>query len=289
MLRSGLARWRFGRRRRRGRLPGDRLGGAGVAGLAAAERGFEPLRHLGEVLVGIGGVRIGRSNRRRRRCAAGAFGLRLARAQRFTLAHRTRAWCRRRRRLRRRLPRQFRGEAGEWIDGRTRLGPRRACRRRFGLGMPLDRLIGDRLLTRTRRRRRGRRRLGMRLQRPHVAFTKWHGARQRIGRRGRRPRRCDVTRSGGDPHDVRFDHDVGRAADHDEVLDVVAADEDKPAAAIHGGRIDHREPRLASTRGGGAQPVGAETADQIRGTADEAEHDDEREEKAHGERHFRAK
>lgn len=42
--------------------------------------------------------------------------------------------------------------------------------------------------------------------------------------------------------DAAFDHDIRRAADHDQVLDVVAADEHQAAARINGGGIEHRQP-----------------------------------------------
>ena len=73
------------------------------------------------------------------------------------------------------------------------------------------------------------------------------------------------------------------------MLDVVAADQDQPAASVDGRGVDHREAGLAAARRGRAQPLGAEAAHQEGGAADQGEHDDEREEESHRERHVRAK
>ena len=85
-------------------------------------------------------------------------------------------------------------------------------------------------------------------------------ARGSASARGRRPHRRRFARRAGRAHDVRLDHHVARAADHQEMLDIVAADQDQAAAAVDGGGVDHRQPRLAAAGGGGAQPVGAEPA-----------------------------
>ena len=66
--------------------------------------------------------------------------------------------------------------------------------------------------------------------------------------------------AGGGADDIRFDHDVARAADHQEMFDIVAPDQHQPAAAIHGGGIDHGQPRHASAiacwRRGGCSQIG---------------------------------
>jgi hypothetical protein len=49
----------------------------------------------------------------------------------------------------------------------------------------------------------------------------------------------------GRPHDIGLDHDVGGAADHQEMLDIVAADQDQAAAAVDGGGVDDGEARVA--------------------------------------------
>ena len=53
-----------------------------------------------------------------------------------------------------------------------------------------------------------------------------------------RPRRQLIASSHG-AHDIGFDDDVSRTADHQEMLDVVAPYQDQTAASVHRGRIDH--------------------------------------------------
>ena len=60
-------------------------------------------------------------------------------------------------------------------------------------------------------------------------------------------------------NDVLLDDDVARAADHQQMLDVVAADQEQPAPAINRGCIDHGEPGLAPTRSRGSEIRCAET------------------------------
>ena len=66
------------------------------------------------------------------------------------------------------------------------------------------------------------------------------------------------------------------------MLDVVAADQHQPPASVDGGRIDHRQPRLTSTRRAAAQTVSAEAAHQPGGKPDQREHDQECNEEARG-------
>jgi hypothetical protein len=57
--------------------------------------------------------------------------------------------------------------------------------------------------------------------------------------------------AGGDgcaAHDIGFDHDVARTAYHQEMFDVVAADDDELATAVDGRGIDQGEARLTPTR-----------------------------------------
>ena len=70
-------------------------------------------------------------------------------------------------------------------------------------------------------------------------------------------------------HDIGFDHDIGRAADHNQMLDVVAAYQHQPAAAVNGGGIDHRQSRHPATIGVGAKAIGGESANQPGGQADQ--------------------
>ncbi len=43
--------------------------------------------------------------------------------------------------------------------------------------------------------------------------------------------------------DIGFDHDVGGAPDHQQMFDIVTADQHQAAAAIDRRGIDHRKPR----------------------------------------------
>ena len=81
-------------------------------------------------------------------------------------------------------------------------------------------------------------------------------------------------------HDIGFDHDVARAADHQQMLDVVAADDDELAPAVDGGGIDHGEARLAAARGG-IDPRRAEPAHQPGGRADQQQNEDECDDEVH--------
>src|SRR5262249_37818030 len=102
------------------------------------------------------------------------------------------------------------------------------------------------------------------------------------------PRRCAAhfarRRSGAD--DIWLDHDVARAADHQQMLDIVAADQNEPAAAIDAGIIDHGKPWLSPARAG-AESTATEPSHRPGDCSDQAEHDEKGHEKAHGERHFR--
>jgi hypothetical protein len=55
--------------------------------------------------------------------------------------------------------------------------------------------------------------------------------------------------------DLRFDQDVVGAADHDEVFDVVAPDQDELALSIETERVDEAQPRLARPPSRDAQPM----------------------------------
>jgi hypothetical protein len=62
------------------------------------------------------------------------------------------------------------------------------------------------------------------------------------------------------------------------VLDIVAPDQDQATTAVHGGRIDHGQPRLAAARGRGSQPLAAEAAHDPQNRTDQSqenEHADE--------------
>ena len=75
------------------------------------------------------------------------------------------------------------------------------------------------------------------------------GARHGLGRTV--SRRWHVARRGGRPaNDIGFHHDVAWPADHQQVFDVVAANDDELAPSIHGCQIDHREAGLTPACGG---------------------------------------
>ena len=73
-------------------------------------------------------------------------------------------------------------------------------------------------------------------------------------------------------HDVLFDHDVGRSADDEEMLHIVAADEHEAAAVVDRRLIDHGKPRLAAARRRTAQPSAAEPAQQPEREREQAQH-----------------
>jgi hypothetical protein len=58
----------------------------------------------------------------------------------------------------------------------------------------------------------------------------------------------------GGADDVGLDHDIGRTADHQKMLDIVPADEDQPPPAIDRGCINDGEAGLASARICPSQP-----------------------------------
>ena len=84
--------------------------------------------------------------------------------------------------------------------------------------------------------------------------------------------------SGHGAHDIGFHDDIGRAADHQQMLDIVAPHQHQPAAAIHGGGVDHGQPRHPPAIGVGAEAVGGESANQPGGDADQRQNGDECEE-----------
>jgi hypothetical protein len=56
--------------------------------------------------------------------------------------------------------------------------------------------------------------------------------------------------------DLRFDQNVVRAADHDQMLDVVAPDEHQLPLAVETECVDEAEPRLTRSTARNAQPMG---------------------------------
>ena len=78
-----------------------------------------------------------------------------------------------------------------------------------------------------------------------------------------------------------FDHDIGRTTDHDQMLDVIAPYQHQPAAAIHGGGIDHGQARHPAAICVGAKAIGGESANQPGGDADQRQHRHKCEEKGY--------
>jgi hypothetical protein len=87
------------------------------------------------------------------------------------------------------------------------------------------------------------------------------------------------------PDDVGLDHHVGRSADHQEVLDIIAAHEHEPPASIHRGSINDRESRHSPAIRIRAHPASTESADQPSRGSDQRENDDEGDEKPERLRH----
>ena len=112
-----------------------------------------------------------------------------------------------------------------------------------------------------------------------LAFPGGIGQRRNARRRfsARRTLRDLVARRHG-ANDVGFHDDVAGAADHQQMFDVVAADQHKAAAAIDGGGIDHGQPRHPSAGGVGAEAVVGESPNQPGSAADQGQDGYERKE-----------
>ena len=117
------------------------------------------------------------------------------------------------------------------------------------------------------------------------ALGAWRGAASGV-MRASRWFAGDFARADG-AHDIGLDHHVGRTADHQQMFDIVAADQHQAPASVDCGRIDHGEARLAAARGA-PRRLGAEAAHQPGGQADQCQHHQEGDEESRGQRHFRA-
>src|SRR5262245_17192569 len=91
--------------------------------------------------------------------------------------------------------------------------------------------------------RRGQPRRGLRLGDPACRLAPGRLARVRGGGVRGRGRMC----RGGRAADVRFDQHVGRAADQQQMLDIVASHDDQLASVNDRGRVDHGKPRRAAS------------------------------------------
>jgi hypothetical protein len=114
------------------------------------------------------------------------------------------------------------------------------------------------------------------------------GALALVGPGSRVGQRCDPRRrfgasgplrkliaAGRGAYDVGFHDDVGRAANHDEMLDIVSSHQHQATAAVHGRGIDDRKARHPAAIGVGAEAVAGESAHQPRGDADQGQNDHE--------------
>jgi hypothetical protein len=76
--------------------------------------------------------------------------------------------------------------------------------------------------------------------------------------------------------DTRLDQDIDRAAGHDQMLHIVAADENKLATAVDRGGLDHAEPAVAAAAEGAAGTSGHdEGLERPRGERDQCDHEQE--------------
>src|SRR5215475_890100 len=78
------------------------------------------------------------------------------------------------------------------------------------------------------------------------------------------------------------DLNVGRAADHQQMFDIVTAHENEAAAGVDACVIDHAKAWLASARIGTAKPAGSEAPYHPGERTDQSEDDQERNEESHG-------
>ena len=103
------------------------------------------------------------------------------------------------------------------------------------------------------------------------------GLHVRIGTGDGRPRRQLIS-AGHGAHDIGFDDNVGRTADHQQMFDVVASDQHEPPSSVDRGGIDDSQTRHPPALGVGAEPVGGESADQPGHDADQRQNRHKREE-----------
>jgi len=98
---------------------------------------------------------------------------------------------------------------------------------------------------------------------------------QSLGEPGGPLRRLITRRYGAD--DIGLDDDVGRAADHQQMFDIVAPYQHQTAPAIHRSGVNHRQSGHPSAIRVGAEPISGESADQPGGGADQGQNGHERE------------
>jgi hypothetical protein len=88
----------------------------------------------------------------------------------------------------------------------------------------------------------------------------WRGLKL-LGKRRRPRERCCA-------HNVRLDHNIGRTADHQKVLNIIATDDDQAPPSVHRSRFDYRQPGLARTSARSPGSLGTKGAHQPREESD---------------------
>ena len=88
-------------------------------------------------------------------------------------------------------------------------------------------------------------------------------------------------------HDVRLHDQVGGAADHQKMLDIVTANQDQTPTSINRCGIDDGQPGCRPARRA-SETVCAEAPHQPSGHPDQGQHNQEGNEELGGQRHFRA-
>jgi hypothetical protein len=73
-------------------------------------------------------------------------------------------------------------------------------------------------------------------------------------------------------HDIGFDHDVARAADHQEMLDIVAPDQDQAPSSVDSGSIDHGKAWHPPAIRVGTEAIARESAEQQPDGPDQGQH-----------------
>ena len=135
----------------------------------------------------------------------------------------------------------------------------------------------------------GRWRRRFRLERPRTVrsgLRQWQRPRHGFCR-SRDTRNCGLARCRYRAHDVGFDNDVRRPADHHQMFDIIAPDQEQSSPRVDAGIFDYGQPRLAPAHGA-TQSSAAESAHCPRGSPDQTKHYQECQKEAYGEWHFRA-
>jgi hypothetical protein len=95
---------------------------------------------------------------------------------------------------------------------------------------------------------------GLGLQRPIASLVEGDRARQGIGG----GRRASSFADGAAAHNILLDHNVSRPANDQEMLNIVATDQDQPPPSVNRSGVNHSKPGLAPTRSRGPKVRAAE-------------------------------